>query len=440
MSIFPMTLRLLKTASLLALISVPALLSAQTETTGKEEERLEALARSQGEWYVPKTKISVGFRFLNSGGKVDFGNLGEVATQLAIVPVSSGAVTRSYANGTVEVDALRANEKDADGNQTSTPGGRYDVFTTTTVNVVDADGVVTGTQDVVTRTGDLLSYTAGLTRVWFASTEGQLSTPGYVSFSIYDVTSGGGSASHKQGANGGVEFQFSREIGHGTSRLQWGLIAGITLNGINSKSAGTVSSTLHTQTDYYSLNGQVITAVHLTNPSTGDILDSDGNVLVSGGLETTAALNALPDGTLSTNLSTTGGANVDGNWQVKGSYFMVKFGPSIRTQITDRLGLTASLGLAGAYAGTRYSAYEAYTLTELPGVTFDTTESSTMDKFLHGYYADVNLEWTANETLGLFGGVTAQQLSAYEQKLGNRTAKIDLGSAVGIRGGVSIKF
>ena len=52
----------------------------------------------------------------------------------------------------------------------------------------------------------------------------------------------------------------------------------------------------------------------------------------------------------------------------------------------------------------------------------------------------MNFEWATNDTLGLFGGVTAQKLSTYEQKLGDRVAKIDLGSSVGIRGGVSIKF
>jgi hypothetical protein len=36
--------------------------------------------------------------------------------------------------------------------------------------------------------------------------------------------------------------------------------------------------------------------------------------------------------------------------------------------------------------------------------------------------------------------VTAQQLDSYEQKLGDRTADIDLGSAVGIRGGVTVRF
>jgi hypothetical protein len=42
--------------------------------------------------------------------------------------------------------------------------------------------------------------------------------------------------------------------------------------------------------------------------------------------------------------------------------------------------------------------------------------------------------------MGIFGGFSAQQLSDYEQKLGDRRAKIDIGNSVGIRGGVSIRF
>jgi hypothetical protein len=66
--------------------------------------------------------------------------------------------------------------------------------------------------------------------------------------------------------------------------------------------------------------------------------------------------------------------------------------------------------------------------------------STTTAKFVRGYYADVNLEWSTNDTLGLFTGFTTQKLSSYDQKLGDRVAKVDLGSSVGIRGGVSIKF
>jgi hypothetical protein len=441
-----MTLRSLKTASLIVLICVPALLPAQVETSGKEEERLEALARSQGEWNAPKSRLSVGFRILSSGGRVDFKNLGNVPSAATVAPASAGVVQRSYSNGLVSVDSLRPDEKDVDGNQISTPGGRYNVFSTSTVPILDADGTVTGVENVTIQTGNLLSYTPGLTRQWQAATASQISQPGYVAFNLFSAVSDGGSTTKKQGPTGGVEFQLSRELGRGSRHFQWSMLAAIALNDINSKSAGTISSTLHTYTDFYSLNGQTITAENIANPSYAPFYDGNGNLVNNTGTETTVPISAVPDHNTTTDEK--GAATIAGRWQVKGAYFMVKIGPSVRTQITNRLGVNASLGLAGGYAGTRYSASESFSVATLPDVVFalfnssDATDviSSTTTKFLAGYYADLNLEWAANETVGLFGGVTAQKLSTYEQKLGDRTAKIDLGSTVGIRGGVSVRF
>lgn len=428
----PMTQRLLKTASLIALLSLPALLPAQTETSGKEDERLEALARSEGEWYAPKTKISVGFRMLNSGGKVDFSNLGSVPTIRDIAPVSAGAAARVYDNGRIFPDTPRANEL-ANGVQTSVPGGRYEVTSTA------QDGTVFVTEN-------LISYTTGLTRDWETLTNQQFGRPGYASFNTYSATSEGGSATHKQGATGGVEFQISRDIGRGSRNFQWGVIAGITLNDINSKSAGTIISSLNTHTDYYTYdlrNGQPApTGIYNSLNAFTELLDSNGVQINPFGLEIAAPLSVVADPALSTDRTLAGAATVNGRWQVKGSYFMFRLGPSLRTQITDRLGLTASVGLAGAYAGTRYSAYESFANPAVAGELIETADpiSSTTAKFLRGYFADLNLEWTANEILGLFGGVSAQQLSDYEQKLGDRSARVDLGSAVGVRGGISIRF
>jgi hypothetical protein len=445
-----MTLRLLKTASLIALVCAPAMLFAQAEISGKEEERLEALARSQGEFVAPKSKISVGFRILSSGGRVDFKNLGIIPARLEVVPASDGVVQRVYDNGAVAVDTLRTDEKDVDGNQISTPGGRYKVYTTTSNTIVDSSGNAIGTETVTTQSGDFLSYTPGLTRQWSAASEVQIGQPGYVGFSIFSATSDGGSTSHKQGATGGVEFQLTKDLGRGSRRFHWSMLTGISLNDINSKSAGTVASTLHTYTDYYSynFNGQVVSLANVTNPSYGPLFDTNGIFINSNGTETTVPLNAVPDAAKSTTTDLIGGASVTGQWQVKGAYFMVKFGPSLRTQLTTHLNLTASLGVAGAYAGTRYSATESFSVPSLPELVLSTTDpddgsnivSTTTAKFVSGYYADVNLEWSTNDTLGLFTGFTTQKLSSYDQKLGDRVAKVDLGSSVGIRGGVSIKF
>ncbi len=430
--------RLLK-PSATALLAVLAVLplSAQ-ETSAREDMRLDNLSRNQGQWFSPRSKLTIGFRMLDSGAAVDFGGLGSVPFANPIVPAAQGAAHRAYSNGAVGLDSLRSNEVNASGQQTSTPGGRYQTTTPVTV-----DGVTTERL-----TGDYVSYTPGVTRNWEVRSQAQfLETPGYVAYRSYSAISEGATAHDEQGATGGVELQFIREIGRGSRHLNWGLAAGIALSDISSKTSGTVTSALRTYTDYYSLNGKTIPLSQLQNPLVDSSLDTNDDGFTNA-YEYTVPLNSIPEASMSTDVTVAGGASVTGRWAVKGAYFLVKVGPTLRTQITDRLGMTASIGFAGAYAGTRYSATESFNVPELINQPIETVDpdtgaktiSSSKSKFLTGYYADLNVEWDTNGVLGLFGGVTAQQLDSYDQNLAGRTAKIDLGSAVGVRGGVSIRF
>ena len=151
-------------------------------------------------------------------------------------------------------------------------------------------------------------------------------------------------------------------------------------------------------------------------------------------------LAALPGS--STSSQVVGGTTVNGNWQVKGAYFLMRLGPSVRAQLTQRLGLSASLGVAGAYTGSTYSVIESFAAPDSGGATISTPdpEKSSTSEFLSGYYADINLDWAVSERTGFFGGLSAQQLGDYDQVLNGRTAHIDLGNSVGVRGGISIKF
>jgi hypothetical protein len=446
MSFSFMTLRPLISRAALSLLAFPVLLPAQTSSS--EEERLEKLMADSTQWYVPKTTVSIGFRMLSSGGKVAFGNLGSVAFDAEVAPISAGLVDRVYDNGAVRADVARLDEKDASGNVITTPGTRYPLLSTIKVNVTDSNGnpVLNSdgtnvTQDVLLQTGDMLAFTPGLTRNWGYGSDTQLTGDGRLAMSTYSASSEGANALKESGASAGVEFQYVRHFSKPANRLQWGVLAGITLNGINSKTAGTVTSTLNTRTDYYSLGGATVPPAPYFAPSFQDYLSSTGEVLRTDGLETTVPIVAAPLSHVET--STPQGVEVDGNWQVKGAYFMVRLGPTIHTQLSARLGLSASLGVAGAYTGTTYSVTETFRVPDLEGITIGATrgiEQTSETKFLSGYYADLNLEWIATERTGLFGGFTAQKFDGFDQSVGSRTARIDLGSSVGLRGGVSIKF
>ncbi len=426
-----MTPRSLQVAIALLLASLPALLPAQ-EISGMEEERMKALEarNAQAEqWFGPRNKVLVAFRLLSSGGRVDFGNLGAVQAKF-IAPASFGAIDRVYDTGSVSADGLRTDEVDPSGNQTSPQGGRYPTFT------VLGDGTTE-------QSGDSLSYTPGRTRTWQALFESTAKEPGYLGFTNYSTTSEGGHFTDKPGPSAGVELSFSRDLGRLSRRIQWGFTTGVVLNGISSKSVGSVISTLNSRTDFYQIIGATDVGPIPTSAPGENVYENpvSHNVYLTG-TETTIPLSQTPDESLTKNSSLAGGATVTGRWQIKGAYFMVKVGPSFRTQFNDRWELSGSAGYAGAYTGTTYTAAEKFTLDALPNVDLGVAdpEVSTMTKFLSGYYADLTLEWAPNETTGLFGGLTAQQLGDYDQKVAERTAHIDLGSAVGVRGGISIKF
>lgn len=418
-----MTLRSLQLTALLALISSPIFLFAE-ETTASEDERIEQLVRNEAsEWYTPKNTVSVGFRVLTSGAKVRFGNLGSVTPSGYSRIVSSaalGLVTRLYDNGAVGLDAPRSNELDANGNQTSKPGERYQTYN--------------NTPNPPVLVADSRSYTPGLTRNWNYSTADQnIERPGYIAMSSYRTTSEGGSFSKNQGPSAGVELQFSHAFRKLSKRTELSFVAGFALNGINNKTSGDVKATLNTYTDYYSLNGLAAPTVSLAAPYSAPYYVSPDTVT-----EATTPISATRSD--NTQTPSPGAATVHGRWQIKGAYFMLRAGPSLRTQFTDRFGVSASLGLAGAYAGTHYSAVESFEAPLTGKPILDTISDSDTNRFLGGFYADLNMEWTANETMGLFGGLTAQKFGDYKQTLGDRNARVDLGSSLGVRGGVNVKF
>jgi hypothetical protein len=421
-----MKLRTALPSLFVSLLAVPAFAQTPQSTTTEEEDRLPLnFATPADEWYQPKSTISFGYRVLSSGINVNFGNLGNVPSIQTLVTSNDLTVGRVYDNGFVAADAARPTEVDSSGNQTSTPGGRY----TTTGTRADGTTFVNG---------DFLSYTPGLTRAWGYNTASQVQG-GRVGMSNFSATSEGATAEAEQGVSGGVEMQMSRNFGKIGKRVEWSISAGVALNDINAKTNGTVRSTLHTHTDYYSLNGRPAPTAPYTGPSFTDLTDSSGTVISTGGLETTTPISALPTPGQSTDTSAAGAASVQGNWQIKGAYFMLRLGPTLRAQINDRFGVSASLGVAGAYSGSRYSVVEQIELVDV-NEPVTTIEESTQNKFLPGFYADVNLEWMANNRTGLFGGVSVQNFGDYNQSVGGRTAKIELGNAVGLRGGISIKF
>lgn len=408
------------------LLSTAVAVRTVAQSASSEEESNLSLTLPTDEWYVPKNKVSFGYRVLTSGVKAKFGNLGTVDSIRSVAAASEGEVSRTYDTGYVSKDSYRANEYDSNGNVTTTPGTRYQAY------ITNADGSQTLTVDQI-------AYTPGQTRTWGYNVADQV-TPGVLALSNYSAVTEGGSASKKEGMSGGLELTASREMGKvGSERFQWSLTAGVALNGINAKTAGSVTSTLVRYTDFYRISDPSYVGIDAgTQPQFVDAYAADGTTVVnSQGIETTVPLSSTPIG--SETVSTAGDATVKGNWKIKGAYFMVRFGPTVRTQVTERFGISAGLGLAGAYAGTRYSAVESIDIENVSESITQEVDSAT-SKFLAGYYADMTVDFSATERTGLYAGVSLQHLGSYDQSVSGRTAKIDFGSSLGIRGGMSYKF
>ena len=59
---------------------------------------------------------------------------------------------------------------------------------------------------------------------------------------------------------------------------------------------------------------------------------------------------------------------------------------------------------------------------------------------MSGYYANLDATWAVNGRTGFFAGLSYEKSGDYTQTVGGRTAKIDLGTTAGVRGGLNIKF
>jgi hypothetical protein len=377
--------------------------------------------------------FSVGVRYIG-GADITFGKLGTVPSSRTLAPLSEGAVARSYANGFVSPDSRRPNELDADGNPIPTTGGRY----RTSGLRVDANGNPVldpdGNQTFQT-TGDYLAFTSGFTRNWSYDSAGQAtSNPGFIAMNDFSAETSGAGATADSGAGAGVEITAVRRLGV-VGKMEWGILFGAGLTDINGKTSGEIRSNLRTFTDLYTLGGRAAPAAPYTGPSAENFTAADGT-LFANALETTVPIGASPASR--TNVLTANGAAVSGNWQIKGAYYLFRAGPVLRFPIGRRFAVTASAGYAGAYLGTRYRVNETLNLNGVAPLSIE--DEDTYSKFISGTYAEANVEWLLTDRTGFFLGATIEQLGDYEQALGTRTAKVEIGGNSGFRFGMTTRF
>ncbi|HEY0945531.1 MAG TPA: hypothetical protein VGD81_09700 [Opitutaceae bacterium] len=416
--------------------------------------------------------FAVGARMSNEGAKVKFGRLGSVPSLRNVGSATDANVTRVYDNGAVGHDEQREIEKligkDPDDktkavvaaiNDPSDPNHRY--ITQAARTKKDENGNIVRDEAgnpvleldsngnaIPDPTGNFLKYQSGLTRNWSYASESQLSAaPGggdQVALSTYSATTDGASLEAEGDSGAGVEIALGRRIGRIGQRIEWGITGVIGITDINVKTSGTVRSTLHTLTDFYSFNGQAAprnadgTPI-LNAPSAGDFVPDPAKPeqKFSGALETTVPWVDTP--TRREETDAVGGAEVEGHWQVKGSYYLIRLGPNVRAMLTERISLNASVGFAGAYLGTKYRVDERLIVPGLGSELREQTEDED-SQFIAGFYGELTAEFWLTERTGFYAGATYENLGDYEQVLNGRTAEVELSSGIGLRFGITTRF
>ena len=375
--------------------------------------------------YVPKSTVTVGFRLL-SGAKTSFFGKGKLVSSTDLPGAATGAnIDRVYHDGAVHPDARVITRVDSDGNPLTDP-----TTGSTLVDPIAPDG---------------------RTNSWNYLVTTQKTSDGLLAFNSYSADVVDPTAYKVNGArNGGLELAVARDMGNlGRSRLTWSLMAGMSVNDISAKKAGSVLANITTLTDLYSLNGAAIPDGPYTAPSTTsvNVTDANGNAVLNDdgssqtvGVDTTTLISNQPASRTSKTVSDS--TSVNNQWKLHGSYFTFRAGPTVFVPMTTRLRASLSLGAALIYAGSTYSVIQ--TFTPETGAEITDTSSSVATHFLPGYYADASLQFDLTERAGFFAGAVYQSAGSYTQNINttasNYSTRIDLSNQSGLRAGMTIRF
>jgi len=337
-----------------------------------------------------KFNMSVGFRAV-SGPKVTFSGHGNTVGDIsqALAP-SITDQARQYHDGFVGLDQRPGNQTDGKTN---------------TWGMVDAKQLVNGGQDVA-----MHLYSA-------------------------EVTDGGTHRSD-QGSDFGAELLVTRDMGKIGKRLEWQLFAGFSANSVSGAARDSVTASITTIRDLYSLAGQTLPSGPPYNAPSSTVDPNDPDKVIP----TTILLGRAPD-SQSIDVGV-GDSQVFNAWKLKGTYLTFRVGPTLIYDISEKIKLSVSAGPVLMYSGTTYNV-ETLFLLETGGEIVTRMEDSD-SKVLTGYYGDVTLHYMITDRAGFYAGAFFQSGESYNHDLEDGdaaySAHIDLESLNGFRAGLQYKF
>ncbi|ACB77114.1 hypothetical protein [Opitutus terrae] len=272
----------------------------------------------------------------------------------------------------------------------------------------------------------------GFTNTWAFRSPEQATEDGLMAMHVYTATLTDTGFQEKKPPLGlGVEVAVERDFGKiGRTRLQWGVIGGMSVNQFNAIKRASVNANINTTTDYYSLNGQTVPDTGTAYPQFAG--GADVSVLL--GNEVLARTTTV---TPSSDALTT-------RWQSRGAYVTLRGGPTLLVPFGERFSASFSAGAVIVYAGAAYSVTQNFT--PATGDDWEEFAQEEDSKILPGFYVDANLQWTMTETSGIYLGAVYQNSGDFTQEVTSNdkgatyTNRVDLSKLQGIRAGMNFRF
>jgi hypothetical protein len=221
------------------------------------------------------------------------------------------------------------------------------------------------------------------------------------------------------GLSPGVELVYSREIGN-KGKWHYGVEAAVNYLSVSLKNESMFVGDMTRVTDAYPFTPG-------TTPPSGPYQGSfNGPGFVIGDTPVSSVTNIIS------------GATVTGQYQLDASVWGIRLGPWVERQLSERVNVSLSAGLAAALLNVKGSWTEAV---ELPGIGTTIRSGTGSDNaFLLGGYLTANAVWQFSDRWNLAGGVQYQTLGKYKHSFGSREAELDLSNSIFVTVGLGFRF
>lgn len=367
--------------------------------------------------YEPKTTLILGLRSIG-GAKTSIRGTGTISEpRETIGKDTEGNIFRIYHDGSLQPDARFTTTDNGDGTSSFTP--------------VSPDGK---------------------TNTWsFVNDKQATEFPGYIAMHSYSAAVTDTTIRIKDSAKSiGMELAVARDMGKVfNTRLQWTLMAGVSINDLSAKNTDKVRADLTTITDLYSLYGEVAPTGPYQAPSqsTTTITDSSGNPVLNpdGSTQTVTTDTTILLGNTPVERRTSvisDGDRVTNRSKLRGAYYTFRAGPTLWVPISTRFRASVSVGATLIYAGSNFQVEQIFQPES--GAEITNQSSSDDSQFLPGFFGDATLQFDVTPRTGFYAGAVFQSAGDYSQSVNSATAnyttKVEFGNQHGFRAGMTVKF